>query len=139
MAGQARVYWLRTNGAIEKTVLDPTVFELNDLLPRVNHGHSYLLTLGQIWFAMHDDNDLPDSFNKSRLPINRALQSMVPQSPYVGDILVVKTRHADTDEIDRHTDWTLSNLFDRYEVWISGYDHHLGFVPKDDDDDESII
>ncbi len=49
---------------------------------------------------MHQDNDFERNLVKSELPINKALCKFFPTSPYVGEMILLKTTIPEDDEKD---------------------------------------
>lgn len=83
------------------------------------------------FLIMHEDNDL--NLASSELPINQALRKYFPNSPFVGDILAVRT--SDSDEFTPGP-WSLDDLFADKKMIIralsrSGKDLNVMIVHKD--------
>jgi hypothetical protein len=124
----AKVYLFKArSGKVVRQRLSADVKDINELCAE----SKYLTSAGCVWFVMHPDNDLPRDFSATREPTNRALQASFPASRYVGDILVVKTRTADSDVIDRRP-WKVRPHLERYTARRSSpaddSDPHLFFT-----------
>jgi len=59
------------------------------------------------FLMMHEDNDFPKNYKKSKLPINKALRLYFPNSPYKGNALLIKL--TDGDVITKGN-WSYSRL-----------------------------
>ena len=67
-----------------------------------------------LFLIVHHQNSLKSRIEKT-LPLNQCLKSLWKESPFVGDVLVVKTD--DFDKIDINTIWT-PDILRQYDLQI---------------------
>ena len=131
-------YLLSTDGSIQKKQLKyKNVNDIGpeDLNPKYKESAGvYMTALDDYFFLMHVDNDEVNDPRKSSLPVNKAIQKYFPNSPYVGDILFVKS-----DEGDNliASDFDLTKVLSKWKLVIHPATDYLseyyGFVEKDDE------
>ena len=129
----AKAYWLKTDGSIKALVLAKHIKDVNDTPAAQYCGseHTYLTAIGSgLWLYMHLDNDFKETFDKTKLPINLALQKWFRDSKYVGDMFMAKTPDQDSDDLDLK-DWHPEDIVEDYETAQSHEDHILYFFKKE--------
>jgi hypothetical protein len=103
-------YLFSAEGEITKVKLSQTTV---DDLPASIIGYEdqpsmYCESFPENFFLMmHEDNDFPKNYKKSKLPINKALRLYFPNSPYKGNALLIKL--TDDDAIAKGN-WSYSRL-----------------------------
>jgi len=107
-------YHFSTDGQISKINLPKKIKNCNDLpasiLGPAYEGDKslYMASLSDDYFLMmHEDNDFETNYQKSKLPINQALQKYFPCSPYKGNIVLVRV---DEDDLLKGGRWSDSVL-----------------------------
>lgn len=103
-------YHFSTNGQITKVKLPPKVRNCNDLPASIlgpeyeDQDSMYMVSLPDDYFLMmHEDNDFEKKYKKSKLPINKALRKYFPNSPYKGNVVLVRV---DEDDLLKGGKWT---------------------------------
>ncbi len=125
----AKAYWLKMDGSMEKICLE-NIKDINDTPTSKYCGSedNYLVSIGDgLWLYTHIDNDFKESFQKTNLTTNLALQKWFPSSQYVGHLLMLKTVDQESDELD-FTDWDLEKILKKYEM--IHYDDNMYFYLK---------
>ncbi|AYV85875.1 MAG: hypothetical protein Solivirus1_32 [Solivirus sp.] len=113
--------------------------ELNKCYKRHYRGELHLIFISpEIFILAHCENDFPEDFAKSDLPVNRALQIYFPNSNIKGDVILVKflvDENGDSDDSLFQGEWSLDEL-KLYKAVDSQFGHLVDFVKVGEDEED---
>jgi len=119
-------YILKQNGIIQKEYIAAKNMEEIDFVKK----GCYMLAIDELFLLLNEDNDKFDvglangSNFTTTLSVNKALQTFFPNSKFLGDIIAVKTKDNDSEELSV-SDWDI-NLLKNYILMPNSH----CFTPK---------
>jgi len=80
-----------------------------------------------IFMLTHTDNDFPENYKNSSLPVNETLQKYFPGSKFKGDVLIVKTKSYYDDTIVK---WS-PDILKKYECEFDDENVRYSFTERE--------
>ena len=122
------IYRLLTSGSVSKE--STTIRSVDDFEPSdIGYDEMYMMSFSDdthVYFLlMHQDNDFEHVLRTSTVPINKALISIFPTSPYVGDMILVKAFENPYDAnicIITSDEWSIDDIPRKFEMIHPGLD-----------------